>query len=326
MPLSKQETQRQTILQFWRQGIRTAAKIHSLTKIPLRTIYRNLKKIKKTGDVKHRGGNGRISKITQKAAREIGQYIRRKPTITAKFIAAKLEDVGVNVSRSTVSRYLTSHGYKNALPLATPMLTPAHKHKRIEWAQNHMNDDWQNTLFSDETAFQLFRNTVRHWYKKQRPIRPIPKDRSKIFAWGGFCIRGKTSLFCFRGIMDGKFYTKILERQIPEVYSMLGDSWRLQQDNDPKHTSRVAKEFLKNNVPEVMDWPSNSPDLNPIENLWAIVKRNTELRRPKNLNELDVFLHEEWVKIPNNLLINLVNSMPQRCREVIDRNGERIPY
>ncbi|CAB4483195.1 unnamed protein product [Rhizophagus irregularis] len=193
MPLSKQETQRQTILQFWRQGIRTAAKIHSLTKIPLRTIYRNLKKIKKTGDVKHRGGNGRISKITQKAAREIGQYIRRKPTITAKFIAAKLEDVGVNVSRSTVS-------------------------------------------------------------------------------------------------------------------------------------SRVAKEFLKNNVPEVMDWPSNSPDLNPIENLWAIVKRNTELRRPKNLNELDVFLHEEWVKIPNNLLINLVNSMPQRCREVIDRNGERIPY
>ncbi|GBC36754.2 IS630 family transposase [Rhizophagus irregularis DAOM 181602=DAOM 197198] len=282
MPLSKQETQRQTILQFWRQGIRTAAKIHSLTKIPLRTIYRNLKKIKKTGDVKHRGGNGRISKITQKAAREIGQYIRRKPTITAKFIAAKLEDVGVNVSRSTVS--------------------------------------------SDETAFQLFRNTVRHWYKKQRPIRPIPKDRSKIFAWGGFCIRGKTSLFCFRGIMDGKFYTKILERQIPEVYSMLGDSWRLQQDNDPKHTSRVAKEFLKNNVPEVMDWPSNSPDLNPIENLWAIVKRNTELRRPKNLNELDVFLHEEWVKIPNNLLINLVNSMPQRCREVIDRNGERIPY
>ncbi|GBC12272.2 IS630 family transposase [Rhizophagus irregularis DAOM 181602=DAOM 197198] len=278
--------------------------------IPLRTIYRNLKKIKKTGDVKHRGGNGRISKITQKAAREIGQYIRRKPTITTKFIAAKLEDVGVNVSCSTVSRYLTSHGYKNALPLATPMLTPAHKHKRIEWAQNHMNDDWQNTLFSHHLLPIYLRpyselkniyeiDSERTWLEQKENI--ITKLLPPLYK---LVMRQLSSYSATQGIMDGKFYTKILERQIPEVYSMLGDSWRLQQDNDPKHTSRVAKEFLKNNVPE----------------------RNTELRRPKNLNELDVFLHEEWVKIPNNLLINLVNSMPQRCREVIDRNGERIPY
>ena len=66
-------------------------------------------------------------------------------------------------------------------------------------------------------------------------------------------------------------------------------NWRLQQDNDPKHTSRIANGFLDNNVPEVMDWPSNSPDLNPIENLWAIVKRNVELRRPSNLSELECF-------------------------------------
>ena len=75
-----------------------------------------------------------------------------------------------------------------------------------------------------------------------------------------------------------------------------------------------------------MDWPSNSPDLNPIENLWAIIKRNVELRRPKNLSELEHFLGEEWRNIPNSLLISLVNSMPQRCREVIENNGERISY
>ena len=154
----------------------------------------------------------------------------------------------------------------------------------------------------------------------------MPKDRSKIFAWGGFCVKGKTSLFCFRRIMDGKFYTEILEKHIPEVRSMFRGNWRLQQDNDPKHTSRVAREFLDNNVPEVMDWPSNSPDLNPIENLWAIVKRNVELRQPKNLTELDRFLGEEWKNIPNSMLINLVNSMPQRCREIIEKNGERISY
>ncbi len=75
-----------------------------------------------------------------------------------------------------------------------------------------------------------------------------------------------------------------------------------------------------------MDWPSNSPDLNPIENLWAIVKRNVELRQPKNLSELERFLEEEWKNIPNSLLINLVDSMSQRCKEVIEKNGERISY
>ena len=77
---------------------------------------------------------------------------------------------------------------------------------------------------------------------------------------------------------------------------MLRGRWRLQQDNDPKHTSRIAKEFHGNNIPEIMDWPSNSPDLNPIENLLTIVKRNVELRRPKNLSELESFLGEEWEK------------------------------
>jgi transposase len=326
MTASKLETQRKTILHFYNNGTTNAAEIHSLTKIPLRTVQRNLKKIKNTGEIKRKSGSGRPKKITPTASRVVAQYIRRKPTISAGAIAARLEDIGVDVSRSTVSRHLGDHGYRNALPLRTPMLTQAHKQKRVEWAQNHKDDNWNKTLFSDETSFQLFRNTIKHWYKNARPIRCMPKDRSKIFAWGGFCINGTTSLFCFRRIMDGKFYTEILERHLPEVRSMLRGRWRLQQDNDPKHTSRIAKEFLANNVPEVMDWPSNSPDLNPIENLWAIIKRDVELRRPKNLSELECFLEEEWAKIPNSLLINLVNSMPRRCEEVIEKNGERISY
>jgi len=60
----------------------------------------------------------------------------------------------------------------------------------------------------------------------------------------------------------------------------------------------MAKNFFKENVPEIMDWPSNSPDLNPIENLWAIVKRETERCMPKNLNELERIMVEEWNAIP----------------------------
>jgi len=63
--------------------------------------------------------------------------------------------------------------------------------------------------------------------------------------------------------MDGKFYASIIENHLGEINKMLGKKWRLKQDNDPKHTSKVAKEFLAN-VPKVMDWPSCSPDLNSI--------------------------------------------------------------
>src|SRR5437899_2414241 len=73
----------------------------------------------------------------------------------------------------------------------------------------------------------------------------------------------------------------------------------------PKHTSRLAKAFLDENAPVVMDWPSNSPDLNPIENLWAIVKGNVEKRMPKNINELEQFMVEEWRSISDTVIINL---------------------
>jgi len=66
------------------------------------------------------------------------------------------------------------------------MLTEVYKKNRVKWAKNHLNDNWKNTLFTDETAFQLYRNTIERWYKGERPIRRMPKDRRKIFAWVAF--------------------------------------------------------------------------------------------------------------------------------------------
>jgi hypothetical protein len=122
-------------------------------------------------------------------------------------------------------------------------------------ANNQINYDWSRTLFSDETAFQLFRNTVERWHKGACQVRAMPKDRTKIFAGGG------AKLFCFRQIMNANFYVDIVRDRIPEVNRMFRGHWRFQQDNDIKHTSRIAKAYLKENVPEILDWPSNSPDL-----------------------------------------------------------------
>ena len=111
MIASKFDTQRKTILHFCNNGTTNAAEIHSLTKIPLQTIQRNLKKIKDTGEIKRKSGSGCPKKITPTASRIVAQYIRRKPTISAGSIAARLGDIGVGVSRSTVSRHLGDHGY-----------------------------------------------------------------------------------------------------------------------------------------------------------------------------------------------------------------------
>jgi hypothetical protein len=127
--------------------------------------------------------------------------------------------------------------------------------------------------------------------------------------------------------MDGPFYVEILQSQLlPSAENMYSRDWRLQQDNDPKHTSRVAKDFLARKQIRVMDWPSNSPDLNPIENMWVIVKNNVEKRMPKNVEELKVFMVEEWEAISQETVNNLVGSMKRRCDLVLEENGDRFPY
>ena len=79
----------------------------------------------------------------------------------------------------------------------------------------------------------------------------------------------------------------------------------------------------KKNI-NVLTWPSSSPDINPIENLWAIVKNKVNKRKPKNLKELkDIFI-EEWKNIPLQVLQNLVSSMESRCEKIIDVHGDRI--
>jgi transposase len=322
-------THRSVILHYYNLGHRCAAEIARRTKIPVRTIQYNLAKIRKEGSVEHRRGNGRPRKITVKNSIAIGQWIRRNNEITAEEIVEKLQSTkNLNVSRWTVRRELHRLGYKNALPRGTPMLTNEQKERRVQWALAHKNDDWSRTIFSDETSYQLFRNTIRRWSKyAQEEKKRIPKNKQKIMVWGAFSIKGQISCHSFRTIMDGPLYVEILRKHLlGGAKKQFGSRWRYQQDNDPKHTSRVAKQFLDDKVPETIDWPSNSPDINPIENMWSILKRRVEKRKPSNIDELDQFLHEEWEKVDMTVISNLVYSMKSRCLAIIDSKGERINY
>ncbi len=115
-------------------------------------------------------------------------------------------------------------------------------------------------------------------------------------------------------------FTNVLlytEREDATSLCALGRRALFQHDNDPKHTSKATVGFLKKNRVKVIQWPSVSPDLNPIEHLWGILKRQVEHHSPSSIQSLKEVILEEWKKIDLAKCRQLVNSMPRRLGAVI---------
>ena len=87
-------------------------------------------------------------------------------------------------------------------------------------------------------------------------------------------------------------------------------------DNDPKHTSKVVAKWLKDYKVKVLEWPSQSPELNPIEDLWAELKKRVRATRPTNLTQLHQLCQEEWAKIHPTYCGKLVEGYPKLLTQV----------
>ena len=238
--------------------------------------------------------------------------VQINPRTTAKDLVKKLEETGTKVSISTVKRVLYPHNLKGRSARKKPLLQNRHK-KRLQFATAHGNKDrtfWRHVLWTDETKNKLFgHNDHRYVCRKKgeacKPKNTIPTVKHWCFAAGG-----TGALHTIDGIMRMENYVDILKQHLKTSVRKLklGCKWVFQMDNDPKHTSKVVAKWLKDNNVTVLEWPLQSPDLNPIEDLWAELKKRVRARRPTNLTQLHQLCQEDWARIHSTYCGKLVEG------------------
>ncbi len=131
-----------------------------------------------------------------------------------------------------------------------------------------------------------------------------------------------------KSTVNAAIYQEILEHfMLRSADKLYGDAdFIFQQDSAPAHTAKGTKSWFNDHGVTVLDCPANSPDLNPIENLWGIVKRKMRDTRPNNADELKATVKETWASIPAQQCHKLIISTPRRIEAVIKAKGAPTKY
>lgn len=279
---------------------------------------------------------GRKKVLSPKSVRRIVRCSKALPHLPATEIKKELN---LNASVETFRRILRRNNLNARSPRKVPLLTKKHIAKRIQFAKTHVHrplQDWRNILWTDESKIVLYGSPGSREYVRRPPNaeyvprytrKTVKHGGSSIMVWGSFSYHGVGPIYRINGVMDQHVYVDILQgTMLPYAEEEMPIRWVFQQDNDPKHTSKKAKEWFRVNNISVLDWPPQSPDLNPIENLWADVKKMVAASKPTNNNQLWITVETAWKSIPLERCQALVDSMKRRCEAVISNKGSTTKY
>jgi len=247
------------------------------------------------------------------------------------------ESVGFTGSYKTVLRVLhNSTTLKFQKMKGKPALTPEHKNQRFNFALNHVtwSEEWKNVVFSDEKKFNLDGPDGFHYYWHDLTKEPITYSKrvqggGGVMIWIGFCHAGKTSIHFIDNTMNSPGYVHLLNNAlIPFAEQVLENNFIFQQDNAPCHRANNTEEWFERKGISVMEWPSRSPDLNPVENLFGLLARKVYEgnKQYHTINQLKSAILISWDEIRNEVLENLVCSMSKRMLEVLKSRGNNIKY
>ena len=221
--------------------------------------------------------------------REIIKY----PMVTLTELQSSSVEMGEPSKRTTVSAALHQSGRYGRVARRKPVQScKRYMTACLEFSKRHIKDSqtMRNKIpWSDETKVELFGLIAkRHVWRKPCTIPTVNNGGCSIMLWRCFSAAGPGRLVRIEGKMNGAKYREILDKNLIQSpkYLRLGRRFYFQQDNDPKHTAKTTQEWLWHKPLYVVEWRSQSLDLNPIKHLWRDRKIAVQRRSPSNLTEL----------------------------------------
>ena len=279
---------------------------------------------------------GRLANLTKR-------LIREHPKTPYSDIPGKLKelyDVKDDLpSYKAFERFLKRSNYKIVKLLKKPFVSSVNMTKRIDFAKNNIEKSpefWDKVIWSDETMvrslpknIEIFVKTNQtDWREKMGQNHQVQNGGFGVMFWGCFSGLGLGPIVAIEESLNSEAYIELLkDHLIPEIKAV-GGNVVFMQDNAPCHKSKAVIEFLRQENVTTLDWPPQSPDLNPIENLWALIKRKLKKKfsTPKTRDQLIDQVFEVWEDIDSDLRNNLVKSMTNRLKEVLEKKGRSINY
>ncbi len=306
-----------------------------------------VQRYKATGSLSDLHRSGRPSKLSASAIAAAQQRVLASQSVRLATNQLKAEGiVDPGISHTTIFRHLQdgAGAVQCKGVIKTPLISAVTAEKRMAFAKHHLRrrTGWSRVLFVDSKYFYVsLKGTKKVWVLSgTRPHCAAAKKGAGLHVYGAFSMAGTAQLVLATGTAGYKFpgakkgvnaleYQHILlEHLLPAAKRLFkGRSWQLLHDSARPHVASSTKAVLKQHkVQVVAHWPANSPDLNPIENLWSWVQRKVNKAAVTCFAELKAAVFDAWEHIPGSLLQDLANSMDTRLGKVQERRGAYTGY
>uniref|UniRef100_A0AAZ3S1T4 Transposase n=1 Tax=Oncorhynchus tshawytscha TaxID=74940 RepID=A0AAZ3S1T4_ONCTS len=306
---------------------------------PKSTIYRIIKNFKESGLIVVKKASGRPRKSSKRQDHLLKLIQLRDRGTTSTELAQEWQQAGVSASSHTVRQRLLEDGLVSRRAAKKPFLSRKNIRDRLIFYR-YSTGTGIGLLRTGVKSFSLMNplsDCLGHPDKSLSgedkvsatiiPVMPTVKHPETIHMRGCFSAKGVGSLTILpkNTAMYKEWYQHILREQLlPTIQEQFGDEQCLfQHDGAPCHKAKVARE---QNIDILGPWPGNSPDLNPIENLWSILKRRVDKQKPTNSDQLQALIMQEWAAISQDVTQKLIDSMTGQIAEVLKKKGQHCKY